>query len=125
MYNLLFRSSAAALQQLALEMRLLGGQLGMLGVLQSWTRELRYHPQVHYLVPALGLASDRTLCRPRKRAFLVPVKALAILFRAKVRAALRQTELYAQVPAERWRQAWVLDCREVGSGAAALKYLAP
>jgi len=125
MYNLLFRSSAAALQQLALDPRFLGGQLGMLGVLQTWTREIRYHPHVHYLVPALGLASDGTVCRPRNPAFLVPVKALAILFRAKVRAALRQTELYAQVPPETWRQAWVVDCREVGSGAAALKYLAP
>jgi len=50
---------------------------------------------------------------------------LALLFRAKLRAALRQTDLYHQVPRETWQQAWVVDCRSVGSGAAALKYLAP
>jgi len=124
-YRLLFRASAAALQQLARDPRFLGGQIGMLGVLQTWTRDLRFHPHVHYLVPALGLASDGTVCRPRNGAFLVPVKALAILFRAKLRAALHQTDLYRQVPPETWRQAWVVDCRAVGSGEAALKYLAP
>jgi hypothetical protein len=97
----------------------------MLGILQTWTRDLRFHPHIHYLVPALALRPEGTLCRPRNPAFLVPVKPLGILFRAKLRVALRQTELYAQVPAETWRQAWVVDCRSVGSGAAALKYLAP
>jgi putative transposase len=121
----LFRASAAALQQLAHDPRFLGGQIGMLGMLQTWTRDLRFHPHVHYLVPAIALASDGTLCRPRNPAFLVPSKALAILFRAKLRAALRQTDLYAQIPADTWHQAWVVDCRAVGSGAAALKYLAP
>jgi len=125
LYTLLFRASAAALQQLAYDPRFLGGQIGMLGVLQTWTRDLRFHPHVHYLVPALAVAADGTLRQPRNGAFLVPVKALAILFRAKLRAALRQTELYRQVPTDSWRQAWVVDCRPVGSGAAALKYLAP
>lgn len=125
LYSLLFRASAASLQQLALDPRFLGGQIGMLGVLQTWTRDLRFHPHVHYLVPAIGVAVDGAIRRPRNPAFLVPVKALALLFRAKLRAALRQSELYAHVAPETWRQAWVVDCRAVGSGAAALKYLAP
>jgi hypothetical protein len=125
LYSLLFRASAASLQQLALDPRFLGGQIGMLGVLQTWTRDLRFHPHVHYLVPAIGVAADGAIRRPRTAAFLVPVTALALLFRAKLRAALRQTDWYGQVPAQTWRQAWVVDCRPVGSGAAALKYLAP
>jgi len=68
----------------------------MLGVLQTWTRDLRFHPQVHYLVPAIGLSADGTVCRPRNPAFLVAVKPLAIVFRAKLRTALHQTELYGQ-----------------------------
>jgi hypothetical protein len=54
-YRLLFRTSAAALQQLAQEPGFVGGQIGMLGVLQTWTRDLRYHPHIDYLVPALAL----------------------------------------------------------------------
>jgi len=94
-------------------------------VLQTWTRDLRFHPHVHYLVPAIGLAADGTVCRPRHPAFLVAVKPLAIVFRAKLRTALHQTELYGQGAPDTWRQAWVVDCRLVGSGTAALKYLAP
>jgi hypothetical protein len=125
LYSFLFRASAAALQQLAQDSRFVGGQLGMIGVLQTWTRDLRFHPHVHYLVPALALAPDGTLRQPRNPAFLVAVKPLALLFRAKFQAALRQTEWYQQVPQATWQQAWVVDCRAVGSGAAALKYLAP
>jgi hypothetical protein len=39
LYGLLFRSSAMALQQLAADPRFLGGELGMVGVLQTWTRD--------------------------------------------------------------------------------------
>ena len=124
-YTLLFRASAAALMQLAQDRRFLGGQIGMLGVLQTWTRDMRFHPHVHYLVPAIALAPDVTLRRPANPAFLLPAKPLAILFRAKLRAALRQTELYSHIPHETWQRAWVVDCRAVGSGAAALTYLAP
>jgi hypothetical protein len=125
LYALFFRASASALQQLAADPRFVGGQLGMLGVLQTWTRDLRYHPHIHYLVPAIGLAADGRFCRPRNRAFLVPVHALAVLFRAKLRAALRQTGYSGEIPAAVWTQPWVVDCRSAGSGAAALKYLAP
>ena len=41
-YTLLFRASAAALQQLAQDPRFLGGQIGMLGVLQTWTRDCAF-----------------------------------------------------------------------------------
>jgi hypothetical protein len=124
-YSLLFRASAAALQQLAHDPRFIGGQIGMLGVLQTWTRDLRYHPHVHYLVPAIALAADGALRQPHNPAFLVAAKPLAILFRAKLQAALRQTDLSQHIPRQTWQQPWVVDCRPVGSGAAALKYLAP
>jgi hypothetical protein len=124
-YTLLFRTSAAALMQLAHDPRFLGGQIGMLGVLQTWTRDLRFHPHVHYLVPAIALAPDGQTWLVGRRSFLVHVMPLAQLFRAKFRAALRQTTLYREVSAETWRQPWVVDCRPIGSGQAALKYLAP
>jgi hypothetical protein len=124
-YNLLFRTSAAALQQLASDPRFVGGQIGMVGVLQTWTRELHYHPHVHYLVPAGGLASDRQNWLPARNAFLVHVKPLSVLFRAKFRDALKKTDVFDQVPSETWTQPWVVHCQPVGSGLTALKYLAP
>jgi hypothetical protein len=58
LYTLLFQTSARALQTLALDPKYLGGQLGMVGVLHPWTRELAYHPPLHSLVPGGALAPD-------------------------------------------------------------------
>jgi hypothetical protein len=124
-YPLLFRTSATALQQLAQDPRFLGGQIGMLGVLQTWTRDLRYHPHVHYLLPALALTPDGKRWLVGKQDFLLPVKPLGELFRAKFRVGLRQAPWAGQVNARAWAKPWVVDCRPVGDGASALKYLAP
>jgi ribosomal protein L37AE/L43A len=123
-YNLLFRASAAALQQLAQDPRFVGARPGMVGVLHTWTRQLLYHPHVHYLVTGGGL-SNAGRWAPSRKDFLVPVKALSPIFRAKFRAGLKKTELFALVQAPVWRQAWVVHSEPVGSGQAAFKYLAP
>ncbi len=125
LYALLFRSSALALQQLAADPRFVGGQIGMIGVLQTWTRDLRYHPHIHYLVPAGGFAATEGRWRPVSGGVLVHVKPLGKLFRGKLRAGLQQLQLAGGVPPAVWRTPWVVDCRAVGSGAAALQYLAP
>lgn len=124
-YNLLFRTSTAALQKLARDPRFVGGQLGLVGVLQTWTRDLRYHPHIHYLVPAGGLSAQGQWLPAKHPKFLVPVKALGKIFRAKFRDALQKTSLYLQLPPQIWNQDWVVDCEPVGSGQATLKYLAP
>lgn len=125
LYNLLFRTSAAAAQKLARDERFLGGQIGMVGALHTWARDLTYHPHVHYLVPAGALSPDGQRWLPAREQFLLPVKALSIIFRAKFRDALRKTDLFDLVPAEVWQAEWVVHCQSVGNGAAALKYLAP
>ena len=84
---------------------------------------MRYHPHVHVLVPALGLARDGKRWLVGKRDFLVHVKPLGQLFRAKFRAGLLQGQLTSQVKMRGWSKPWVVDCRPVGSGATALKYL--
>jgi len=124
-YDLLFQTSAAALQQLAYDPRFVGGQIGFLGVLQTWTRDLAYHPHVHYLVPGGGLSAEGQSWLRARNAVFVHVKPLSRLFRAKFRTALAKTDLLDPVPASVWRQDWVVHCQPVGTGEAALKYLAP
>jgi hypothetical protein len=124
-YNLLFRTSAAALQQLAQDPRFVGGQIGMIGVLQTWTRDMRHHPHVHYLVPGGGLSPDGQQWRSCKRKdFLVHVRPLSKLFRAKFRDELKKTGLFDQVAPQVWDKKWVVHCKAVGRGEHALKYLA-
>ena len=124
-YDLLFRCAAAAVQKLAHDPRFVGGQVGLLGVLHTWTRQLVYHPHVHFLAPAGGLADEDHAWRPARANFFLPVKALSRIFRAKFRDALRQTPLWAQVPPTVWEQEWVVHCQPVGNGRRAFKYLAP
>jgi hypothetical protein len=124
-YNILFRSSAQALQDRALDPRFVGGTIGMVGVLHTWTRALHDHPHVHSLVPAGGLAADGGQWLPARENFLVPVKALSILFRANVRNALRKTPLFDLVRNDLWERDWVVHCEPVGRGSQALHYLAP
>jgi uncharacterized C2H2 Zn-finger protein len=124
-YALLFRASAAATQQLARDPRFIGGQIGLVGVLHTWTRDLRYHPHVHYLAPAGGIAGDGQTWRAARKKFFLPVRALSRLFRAHFQRALRKTDVYALIPAAVWQQEWVVHCKSVGTGQTALKYLAP
>ena len=122
---LLFRTSAAATQHLAADARFVGGQLGMVGVLHTWGRNLSYHPHVHYVVPGVGWAPEGQVCLAQRKHFLLPVKALSRIFRAKFRDALRDTACWEEIPATVWQQAWVVHCQPVGRGLPALKYLAP
>ena len=124
-YAVLFHASAEAAQQLACDPRFVGGTLGLVGVLHTWARDLSYHPHVHCLVPAGGLAENGQTWLPSRKKFLLPVKALSKLFRAKVRDALRKTDGFASIPPSVWEQDWVVHCKPVGDGRTALKYLAP
>lgn len=87
-YNLLFKASSEALRKLAGDPKYVGGQLGLCSVLHTWTRDLQYHPHVHYLIPGGGIYGNRW--RPARKDYLMPVKALSILFRAKFRDALKK-----------------------------------
>jgi len=124
LYNILFRSSSEALQELALDPRFIGGRIGMVGVLHTWTRDLRYHPHVHYIVAGGGLSAEDTWL-PSRQDFLVHVTPLSVLFRAKFRDHLKKTELFPLVDAHIWTKDWVVHCKPVGSGAEAFRYLAP
>jgi hypothetical protein len=125
LYDLLFKTSAAATQQLAQNPRWIGGQVGMVGVLHTWGRNLAYHPHIHYLVPGGGWKDTEKRWVPARQDFLLPVRALSRVFRGKLRQALRGTDCYALIPAKVWQQEWVVHCEAVGSGLQALQYLAP
>ena len=127
--GILFRTSAEALQQLARDPRFVGGEIGMVGVLHTWSRALVYHPHVHYVVPGGALCED-TWIPSRYKDFLVHVRPLSVLFRAKFRDAVKKldqaegTAFFSSVPPQTWEKPWVVHCQAVGSGEHALKYLA-
>jgi len=123
-YNSLFRASSEALLELASDPRFVGGRVGAVGVLHTWTRDLFYHPHVHYIATGGGLSADGRW-RTSRQDFLVHVKPLSILFRAKFRDLLKQSDLFHLLDQQVWRKDWVVHSQPVGSGEAAFKYLAP
>jgi len=123
-YGLLMKTAAAALQKLADDPQFLGARLGILAVLHTWTRAMLFHPHLHMLVTAGGLAADgQRWVQPKSPKFLVPVRALSLIFRAKMRTALDKAALLQLVASDVWQQAWVVHCQHAGSGEKVLHYL--
>lgn len=123
-YSAMFRAAAAATQQLARDERFVGGEIGMVGVLHTWGRNLSYHPHIHFLVPGGGL-TETNQWRATTHNFFVPVKALSILYRAKLRDVLDKDGVTDDVPKTVWTNDWVVHSQPVGKGSTALRYLAP
>ena len=127
LYELLFSESAATLQQVAALGRLLGGELGFIGVLHTWGRRLQRHPHIHYIVPGGGLRPDHLKWRSlRQPDWLLPVDLLSAVFAGRMEEALRAAApaLHAQIPDSCWRGPWVVHSQSAGSGSAVVRYLA-
>ena len=126
-YGLLLRESAGTLLDVGREHKDLGAELGLLAVLQTWARDLHYHPHVHCVVPGGGLSADGLRwVRPKVHGYFLPQAALAVRFRTRLKQALQQhhPKLFVQIPRAVWTIDWVADVQAVGSGEPALKYLA-
>ena len=83
------------------------------------------HPHVHCLVTGGGISDDGDHWYPSRNAFLVPEKALAKLFRGKLRAAFEKRRPDLTLPEAAWSRPWVVHCTVWGEGEqAVLEYLA-
>jgi hypothetical protein len=123
-YSLLMKAAADALQKLAADPRYLGARPGALAVLHTWTRAMLFHPHVHMLITAGGLASDdQAWIEPKHSGFLVPVRALSLIFRAKFCAGLKKAGLLSRVPVSVWKKNWVVHSQHAGRGDKVLDYL--
>jgi len=89
LYDLLFRAAAETLLEVAADPRHLGARIGFLALLHTWGQTLLHHPHVHCLVPAGGLALDRSRWVPCRRGFFLPVRVLSRVFRGKFLALAR------------------------------------
>jgi hypothetical protein len=123
-YGWLLKAAAASIQKLCADPRWLGAQPSLMGVLHTWTRALLYHPHAHFLVSAGGLSLDGQRWQPAKNPkFLLPVRALSLIFRAQMRDGLKAAGVWQQVPTSVWKQPWVVHAQPAGSGQKVLDYL--
>jgi hypothetical protein len=89
-YDLLFRTSAETLLEVARDPRLLGAEIGFFSVLHTWSQLLRIHPHVHCVVPAGGLSLDHTRWVRSRDKYFLPKDVLREVFRGKFVDALKQ-----------------------------------
>jgi len=124
-YAALMKATAEAVIELARDRRHVGGTVGVMAVLHTWTQQLVYHPHVHCLVTGGGVSDDGRDWHPARDNFLIPTRPLAVLVRAKMRAALAKRRPDLVLPKADWRKPWVIHCTAWGDGAeAVLRYLA-
>jgi hypothetical protein len=125
LHGVLMKAAAHPLMTLARDPKFLGGRIGILAVLHTWGGALNHHPHVHLLVPAGGLSPDGARWIPSHAKFLVPVRALSILFRARFLALARKALPAVHFPESVWNKKWVVYCKPAAQGSArVLQYLA-
>jgi hypothetical protein len=116
----LFQAAFESLAALCADPCYLGGRIGALAVLHTWTRTLEWHPHIHMLVPAGALAPDGRTWLPlpqRKKRFLVPVRALAKRFRWRFLHLARRAVPGIPLPEVVWKKRWVVFAKSAVQGA--------
>jgi hypothetical protein len=124
LYSLFFKATSQALTEAAQEK--LGVQIGMIGILHTWTRQLAYHPHIHYLVPMGGITTKGKWKRTKYDNHFLSVKLLSIKTRIILQQLVRKhhPKLYLKIPTNIWYKNWNSDIQLVGKGATAVNYLA-
>lgn len=118
-YALLMQAAAEILKTFAHNDPALAGDLGLCSVLHTHTRRLDFHPHVHVVVPGGALHKARREWRKVKGQYLFNGKALAKAFRGAFLRALEEAGLTPPPTPKKW----VVQCKKVGKGKEALRYL--
>jgi hypothetical protein len=129
MYNLLFCKSWEVLQLFAKDQKLLGATPGAIGILHTWDQQLRYHPHVHYIVPAGGTTINGRWKNSKQQGdFLFNVEHLSSKFSARFVKTLRQLKQQGKikkyVPRDLIKTPWVVYAKQAfGSPESVVEYL--
>jgi len=109
------RASASPVERLHL-----GAEIGITMVLHTNSINLNFHPHIHAVVPGGGINKRSRQWKKERSGYLFSHKALAMVFRARFLAGLKNGSLLIpkNIPSK-----WVVDCTEAGKGISALKYL--
>jgi hypothetical protein len=99
-FNLLFEAASRALLQFARDYERLRAQIGFTAVLHTWDQELNSHHHLHLVVTGGGLSEDGERWIAAGNSFLLPVRALSKIIRAKFMEALEKAFLEDRLPAQ-------------------------
>ncbi len=125
-YSIFFKASSEALKTLLNDPKYAGGKSGFMGILHTWTRQLHYHPHIHFIVPGGAFDVIRNRWNRANSKFLIPVRALSKMYRAKFRDFLKMNnpQIFYSIPNHIWYdKEFITNSQPVGKGDKALEYL--
>ena len=129
MYNLLFEKSWQTLCRFAIDPKLLGARLGAIAILHTWDQQLKFHPHIHFIVPAGGMDNNGQWKSSKQQGrFLFDVKHLSSVFSAafaeKLRTLKQQGKIKKFVPRDLIKTPWVVYAKQAfGSPESVVEYL--
>ena len=94
--NLLFQAVSETLTEVARTK--LKAEIGFTAVLHTWTQVLRFHPHIHCIVPAGGLALDLSRWVSTSKKFFLPIDSLREVFRGKLLHKIEQVLRQDSIP---------------------------
>ena len=125
LYGILMKAAAAAIIKLAADHKYIGGLVGVMVVLHTWTRTMHYHPHVHCLVTGGGVSKDGQRWLEARDGYLFPKRAVSPIFRAIFIDMVRKLQPDFQIPKAPKNKKWVVHIKDAGHGTeAVLGYLA-
>ena len=132
-FNLLFESASRALIEFSLGYERLRAQVGFTVVLHTWDQDLNFHPHLHIIATGGGLSPDGSRWISATNGFLLPVRALSRIIRAKFAEALSKVfqegrlkgndpclegkVQFARFTRKLKRKKWVVYCKEIFRGS--------
>ncbi len=129
MYNLLFEKSWETICHFAKDTKLLGAQPGAIAILHTWDQQLKYHPHVHYIIPAGGIDKNGKWKTTKSNGdFLFDVKQMSdkfsAIFAKKLRKLKQQGKINKFVPQDLIPEPWVVYAKQAfGSPLSIVEYL--
>ena len=119
LYKLMLQVTAGILKDFATKEN--KGSLGFTSVLHTHNRRRECHPHVHIIVPCGRYDAAKKQWHKSDNKYLFNEFALAKVWRARVIDAINHSKeltMPCDIPKK-----WFVDCRKVGFGASAFKYL--
>ncbi len=141
LYNALYHSASATINELTANSKHLGARVGYICVLHTWGSEMNYHPHIHVILLGGGL-SAKNEWRDKGEEFFLPVKILSKVFRSKymneLKSLYQDNKLEFHGSSEKYRNSynfkellntcyekdWIPHCKKTFNGAqSVINYL--
>ena len=141
LYDALYHSVSATINELTADNKHLGAKVGYICVLHTWGSEMNYHPHIHVILLGGGL-SAKNEWRDKGEEFFLPVKVLSKVFRGKymneLKSLYKDNKLVFHGSSEKYRNSynfkellntcyekdWVPHCKKTFNGAqSVINYL--